>query len=110
MNYKLFIDDERFPPDDGESWVIARDYDAAISVFKTMGCPNFISFDHDLGPDSKTGFDIAKALVEMALNEEIVIPDDFTFYVHSQNPVGAENIRLHLNRYLKFRKDNVMVK
>ena len=98
MSYKLFIDDERDPI--GDDWVIVRSYDEAISKIKELGCPGFISFDHDLG-EGKNGFEIAKELVEMLLDGVIKIEDgSFDFYVHSQNPVGKENIRSFLNNFL----------
>lgn len=68
------------------------------------GCPTFISFDHDLGPDEKTGYDLAKWLVERDLDSNgAFIPATFEFYVHSQNPVGAANIRNYLQRYLEYK-------
>ena len=98
MAYKLFIDDERFPIDD--SWVIVRSYDAAISYIKEHGMPGFISFDHDLGDNSLTGYDVAKWLVEADLDGIILINKDFPYYVHSANPIGAANIRGLLDSYL----------
>ena len=112
MTYSLFIDDERFPPDDGRAWQIARNQTEVASLIKELGPPSFISFDHDLGDEEPTGYDIAKKLVAGDLGElegtefERGLPTDFSFYVHSQNPVGAENIRLLLDGYLKFRAGN----
>lgn len=68
----------------------------------------FISFDHDLGMDNErkvlpSGYDFAKWLVEMDMNGIISIPKDFTFTVHSANPVGAENIRTYLCSYMEFK-------
>jgi hypothetical protein len=45
---KLFLDDERFPPDDGSEWVIVRSAFEAMLYCMDHGCPEFISFDHDL--------------------------------------------------------------
>jgi hypothetical protein len=94
-SYKLFIDDERFPPDDGdESWMIARSSEEAINLVKLFGLPKFISFDHDLGGDD-TAMVFIKALIEWILDLEAGgSEEDFSFeyYVHSQNPVGARNI------------------
>lgn len=109
MTYSLFIDDERFPPDDGQGWRIARNLTEVASTLEEFGPPNFISFDHDLGETEPTGYDIAKKLVAGDLGEldgtEFAsgLPTDFSFYVHSQNPVGAENIRALLIGYLRFR-------
>lgn len=109
--YSLFIDDERFPPrNDGRKWVIARDYEEVMMCLRRNGMPGYISFDHDLGTtDKHTGYDIAKALVELDMSADDVntteetfpFPEDFEFYVHSQNPVGKENIESYLNNYFK---------
>lgn len=109
MTYPLFIDDERFPPDDRQSWRIARNLAEVASILGELGPPRFISFDHDLGENEPTGYDIAKKLVAGDLGEldgtafEGGLPSDFSYYVHSQNPVGSENIRTLLDNYLSFR-------
>lgn len=104
--WKLFVDDERFPPNDGGNWSIARDICDVESLIVSKGSPEFISFDHDLGDHTPTGFDIAKQLVEWDMDHPNLFkfPHNFDFYVHSQNPVGAVNIRRYLNNYLEFKK------
>jgi len=104
--YSLFIDDERFPPrNDSKNWVIARTWEQVMMALHRNGMPGFISFDHDLGTDPHTGYDIAKFLVELDMDgdPDFAIPQDFTFYVHSQNPIGKANIELYLNNYLSMR-------
>ncbi len=97
---KLFLDDERFPPDDGAEWMVIRTVADAID-FMINECPAFISFDHDLGENQPTGYDLVNWMIERDLDEGCnFIPTDFEFYVHSQNPVGAENIRSKLTSYL----------
>lgn len=101
---RLFIDDERFPPDDGNTWIICRSSRDAIHEIED-GCPKFISFDHDLG-----GADIAMIVVDWMIDTDLnmggrYIPVDFDFYVHSQNSVGRENIEKKLRRYLRFRSE-----
>jgi hypothetical protein len=114
MTWNLFIDDERNLEDvtwapwqvrekyRNEEWVICRTrYDVIIAV-ATRGMPSYISFDHDLGHDQPTGHDIAKHIVDWDMNDEhYSLPDNFDFYVHSQNPVGKANIEAYLNNYLK---------
>jgi hypothetical protein len=51
---KLWIDDERLPPD---GYVWAKTYQDAIKHIDT-GEVDLISFDHDLG-GKKTGYDVA---------------------------------------------------
>jgi hypothetical protein len=104
--YHLFLDDERFP---AKNWddidhKIVRNYDEAIQIMSEYGCPLSMSFDHDLGdPKAKTGYDVVKWMVEQDLNSgKIWFRKDFTFYVHSQNPVGGQNIQRFLENYFNF--------
>jgi len=106
MTWKLFIDDERFPPDAGH-WKIARDLKEVMCLISIHGSPNYISFDHDLGEGVDTGYDIAKALVQSDMSKvSFRFTDDFDFYVHSQNPVGKANIECFINNYLEFKREN----
>lgn len=103
---KLYLDDVRDLPD--ESFDLARSYDEAVNYVKQHGIPTFISFDHDLGVDENekllpTGFDFAKWLVEMDMDNIYKFPENFSFHVHSANPVGKANIEGYLNNYLKSR-------
>lgn len=101
---KLFIDDERLPPQTPE-WdcVIVRNYDEACEYMESIGCPLFISFDHDLG-EGKNGYDIVKWMIERDLDMQgNFIPYEFKYEVHSQNPVGAENIRKSLGKYVELK-------
>jgi hypothetical protein len=100
-NYRLFIDDLRDPV--SSSWAIARTSAEAIALLETRGCPGEISFDHDLGGDD-TAMIVVKRMIEMDLDASgRFIPCDFTFSVHSANPVGAENIAALLHSYLQHR-------
>ncbi len=68
------------------------------------GIPDFISFDHDFGVDENnnllpTGYDFAKWLVEQDMNLDYTFPHNFSFYVHSANLVGKQNIKSYLNNY-----------
>jgi hypothetical protein len=101
----LYLDDIRTPVTPSD-WQICRSYEEAVTYCTVFGCPSLISFDHDLGDEVPTGYDLAKWLVELDLDADgKFIPRDFTFNVHSANPVGAENIKGVLNRYLAFRDD-----
>ncbi len=103
MSYNMFIDDERFPPANNQQWKICRSFDQVKEVIKEHGFPKHISFDHDLGDQQPTGYDIAKWMVECDLDQR-VIPDDLSFYVHSQNPIGKRNIEALLINYLDHRR------
>jgi hypothetical protein len=118
MNYVIFLDDERLPPVNfganiSSPWIlVCRSAEMAIVAIQNM--PKnanlaYISFDHDLGEDRKTGMDFAKWLVDADAGyiegqRANFIPDYFQFYVHSQNPVGAQNIQSYMDNYLKTKK------
>ena len=105
MTWNLFIDDERFPVDEpGMFWEIARNYSEVVKLIEEKGMPSYISFDHDLGDfENGDGYKIAKYLVDLDIYTNYNFPKDFSFYVHSQNPVGKANIEGLLNGYLKAR-------
>ena len=98
---KVFIDDVRHPAD--ESWVVVRSSAEAIKWLTEQGCPKMISFDHDLGDDD-TAMKVVHWMIEMDINAcGAFIPADFSFTVHSANPVGSENIKGLLHGYLRHR-------
>ena len=97
MSYRMFIDDERFPATDG--WVIVRSSEEAIALIERDGFPEFISFDHDLGGDD-TSMALVRYMIEAAL-ENPSLPFPRAYDVHSQNPVGATNIRGLMDAFIK---------
>lgn len=95
----LYLDDFRDPPD--KHWTLARSTAEAIDLVKKHGFPEYVSFDHDLrGQD--TGMEFAKFLVNLDL-EHHLMPKNFRFTVHSQNPVGAANITALMEGYMAHR-------
>ena len=86
---KMFLDDERSPITD--DWAIVRSSQEAIDHVKAYGMPVEIAFDHDLGGDD-TSMVFLWWMVGELLDGNLVIPKEFTFSVHSQNPIGARNI------------------
>jgi hypothetical protein len=101
MSYRLFIDDIRDPIDN--DWRIARSSTDAIALLETLGCPCEISFDHDLGGDD-TAMLIVKRLIALDLDAGgAFISPEFSYSIHSANPVGRENIRGLLDQYLAVR-------
>ena len=100
MRY-LYIDDLR-SPQTNKPWEIVRNFDEAIEYFEVMGCPHYVSLDHDLGDNIPSGYDIAKWMVEkdIEMNGKF-IPLNFEFNVHSANPVGAANINGLFSNYFK---------
>ena len=99
---KLFIDDERMPPGDATDWHIVRTSQEAIAFVQNHGVPALISFDHDLGGED-TAMNFVRWLIDLDLDINGSIPADFSFEIHSQNPVGALNIRTLLESYLAWR-------
>jgi hypothetical protein len=89
MGYCLFVDDLRFPPDDGRDWVVARDSAAALAAIDGRGWPVHVAFDHDLGGDDTT-MALVHRILDMLMDEGSHLP--FTWSVHSDNPPGAANV------------------
>ncbi|MBF5007276.1 YqiA/YcfP family alpha/beta fold hydrolase [Diaphorobacter caeni] len=101
-NKKMFLDDERMPPGDESQWRICRSSNDAMQAMLQQGVPDFISFDHDLGGDD-TAMIFVKWLIDKDLDSLGFIPAEFSFEIHSQNPIGAHNLRQTLYGYLTYR-------
>ena len=82
---KLWLDDERPMPDHYD--VHVKTAEEAIEALKTK-LVTHISFDHDLGQE-KTGYDVAKYIEKRAWQG--ILPR-VKWEVHTQNPVGRDNI------------------
>ncbi len=100
---RLYIDDIRTPKSEFDK--ITRSSEETIEFMIRNGCPNYISFDHDLGGED-TSMVIVKWMIEMDLDFEDWIPLEFDWNVHSANPVGAANINGYLTSYITQRKNN----
>jgi len=96
----IYLDDERVPKTE-KDWVIIRDANSLINLIIHLGTlPDHISFDHDLGENVKTGYDVVKSIEYHLLSDLINWNPRFTFTVHSANPVGAKNIQSHLDNLI----------
>jgi len=113
MTWKLFLDDIRFPEDvkyyykSYKNIVICRSMDDAIWCVEHYGLPDFISFDHDLADThyisndgEKTGYTFAKWFCDYIIDNNLKLPNNFEYYVHSMNPVGAKNISAYMENFL----------
>lgn len=98
MTYKLFLDDERTPV--FEDWVIARSSNEAIELLKERGIPTEIALDHDLGGDD-TSMKYIRYLIDYVFCNDLRLPKDFRYYIHSMNPVGAKNIERLMKGFVK---------
>jgi hypothetical protein len=81
---KLFIDDEREPPD--ETWVVVRTFAQAIDHVEDHGVPESMSLDHDLGGD-ETVMQFLRWLCDHHFEK-----GPPRYVVHSANPVGRDNM------------------
>jgi hypothetical protein len=126
MRYKLYLDDLRYP-DLHPDWRIARNYHDAVWMVKNYGLPYHVAFDHDLAdvhynldsdygplddfvdgtprcssPREFTGYDFAKWFCQWVMDNDVDLTN-FTWSVHSANPVGAANITKYMTSFMKDR-------
>lgn len=92
---KLWIDDVREPSCCGE-WLVVRSVNQAKTAImwyeKNMYDDTIlISLDHDAGDFARDGGDYIKLLDW--LEEKGIVDTGYSFHIHSQNPVGVENMR-----------------
>jgi hypothetical protein len=95
--WKLFLEDERHPvKTQDKSIVVCRSSQHAINECVLRGClPDEIMFDHDLGGQD-TSINFIRWMIDALLGDfgnSYFLPEDFSYSVHSQNPVGAKNIK-----------------
>ena len=122
LGIKIYLDDKKkeegrdpsitYPKDSPDFWYRAYNYAEFCDLIKSKGVDDidFISFDHDLADfdedgNEKTGMDCAKFLANYCMDHGWV---DIPLYnVHSDNPVGAQNITSYLESYKKVRTGQV---
>lgn len=87
MSYKLYLDDQRKPVNDG--FILVKDIDEFKEMVLTFGLPEAIAFDHDLGQGlGREGIDAVNWLIdEMRFDLRNC---DIT--CHSDNWPGKQNI------------------
>ncbi len=66
-----------------------------------------ISFDHDLGVDGGTGYQVASFIEKEAKEGTLESIDQMT--IHSANPVGRQNIKYAIRNAMKFWAQNEMM-
>lgn len=106
--WNLFLDDLRNPDDPAarevsgaihygiDQWVICRSTEEALREVAARGMPAYMSLDHDLGGDDTTMVFLRRLIDELWVGE---IPPNYL--VHSQNPVGRENIISFMDSWAK---------
>ncbi|NER17537.1 hypothetical protein GWK10_09970 [Spongiivirga citrea] len=107
---KLFLDDVRtidmiYDKSMESEFDIVRTFDEFVAYINKNGLPNYISFDNDLGlgEDGKIAPD-GLAAAKWLVYESGLDLKDLEFYVHSANPVAAEQIKGLLTNYIKHLK------
>ncbi len=105
---KLFVDDERQPPDN--TWVVLRHAENAIAYISGRPCDfghvTHLSLDHDLGENVPTGYDVAAWLEEAVFTQGVVPP--MMLRVHSANPVGRARILQTFQSIARYCEQNQM--
>lgn len=101
--WKLYLDDIRSPKESG--YTIARNIEEAKKLISEKGFPSHMSLDHDLGENKNgkplpTGHDFVKWITKEYLDKEL---PEFTYQIHSANPVGADNMKGLLDNFIKFK-------
>jgi hypothetical protein len=113
---KMFID---------ENWDVVRNYEEFKNYIIQNGIPSMISFDHDLADShyqpkhlwtdydkskewqdqqihtEKTGYECAKWLIEYCTENNLKL---CSYFCHSMNPVGKDNIINALTNFTKCNK------
>lgn len=115
---KIYVDDARIPTD--KDWVLVKNFNEFVDIYnKHKNEIEIVSLDHDLASEhyvsseywydyekskkyqeslvhtEKTGYDIAKYIVEQWLKGDKV----FQVFIHSYNPVGSANIFGYMNNF-----------
>lgn len=127
MGYNIYLDDLREPQQTAEymsynkdlymkdDWMVIRNYKDFVKMVENDGLPDLVSFDHDfveikkvqgskivrIKPHTKqkeNGMDCAKWLYEYCRKTKSQLPQ---FIVHSQNPVGKDNLQCYLENAKK---------
>lgn len=88
---KIWLDDIRLPPDDTWTWCKTVASAQVYFHFGSVWPIEVISFDHDLGDNVPTGYDLAKYIEANCATGKNIMPKAWA--IHSANPVGRENIR-----------------
>lgn len=97
---KVWVDDVRKPPDN--KWLWCKFYEEAVYIINNEDI-QLISLDHDLG-EEKNGYDLACIIEGRVYNDPDYTPP--IIEVHSQNPVGVQNIKMVVKHIEKVKKNN----
>ena len=102
----LWLDDLRPVPADTDT----EHYECVRTFFEFKcwildnGMPDVMDLDHDLGTSMMTGMDCLKYCLSIHAIDSSVTPLP-ELRIHSQNPVGRENMQCLYDNYRKFLKN-----
>ena len=96
---RIWLDDIRPAP---AGYIHHTDPEVVIELLLT-GQVTAISFDHDLGEDMLSGYDVAKVIEQLAFEACITRVE---WQIHSANPVGRKNIEAAMRNADKYWQRN----
>ncbi len=101
---RIFLDDERNPPDDEPDWVIVRSAPVLLEMVSAHSYAIIeISFDNDLQADLEGRHALGR-IVGDALNSPIHLPRLERITVHSANVVAAEAMMAMVHAAIRYGK------
>lgn len=94
---KIWLDDVRETP---EGWVRFKTAESLIDFLSNnFNLVEEISFDHDLGENVLSGYDVLNWIEEYVYNHRCKIP---TMLIHSDNSAGIKNMRAAIESIQRF--------
>lgn len=97
---KLFLDNERFPPNNETGWLVARQFgDFCLHILANSHAIEVISFDHDLGnvvdheDREMNGYYCTMWLIGAVMDGRISLPRLTEIRIHSMDPDGKGKIK-----------------
>jgi len=120
---KLYLDDVR-TPHESYGFTVVRNFAEFVEYIVTKGIPDVMSLDHDLNENhymlqgnqwsiypelvdqqevdvnvfGETGYDICRWLINYCEENKLILNE---VYVHTMNPVGAQNMIAVLNPFMQ---------
>lgn len=101
MSYKLYIDDERLPPESRPDFILAKTYHEAITIIEEKGIPEHISFDYYLDRHF-TGLDVAMWLITHCEYHDL--EPNFTYQCHSSDKSARRDLVEFLDKNIEILK------
>lgn len=99
-NYALYLDDMRYPPQTGDSWVLCRTVATMLDILNERGVPSLASFDYELGhtDPGNTGGDAVIAFLNYLIsNPQAGEAIDLDVRLHTSSGAG----KAHMAQLLK---------